>query len=132
MNAASEPPDCSARPIWAIFDADAVARERWKVSPPYVDPDAYCFSANTLVELAALIKQPYQTKPMDGATPQATVERYNAVVDSGTDVDFGKPMPKACLQTYSNEVVNPAPSGRLSGILKYQIGLGHIYPFGAA
>ena len=30
---------------------------------------------------------------MDGATLQATVERYNAFVDSGIDVDFGKPVP---------------------------------------
>ncbi|HEY7711923.1 MAG TPA: FAD-dependent oxidoreductase, partial [Candidatus Entotheonella sp.] len=53
MNAASAPPDYSAGPIWAIFDAEAVAREQWKVTPPYVDPDGYFFSANTLVELAA-------------------------------------------------------------------------------
>jgi len=26
----------------------AVAREQWQVTPPYVDPDGYCFSANTL------------------------------------------------------------------------------------
>ena len=26
-------------PIWAIFDADAVAREKWKPEPPHVDPD---------------------------------------------------------------------------------------------
>src|SRR5262247_2356617 len=34
-------------PIWAIFDADAVAREKWNVKPPYVDPDGYFFSADT-------------------------------------------------------------------------------------
>jgi len=28
---------------------------------------------------------------MDGATLQATVARYNTFVDTGTDVDFGKP-----------------------------------------
>ena len=37
-------------PIWAIFDADAVKREGWKVTPPYVDPDGYFFSGNTLAE----------------------------------------------------------------------------------
>ena len=26
-------------PIWAIFDADAVAREKWNPKPPNVDPD---------------------------------------------------------------------------------------------
>ena len=35
-------------PIWAIFDADAVAREKWQVKPPYVDPYGYFFSADTL------------------------------------------------------------------------------------
>ena len=99
MNAASEPPDYSAGPIWAIFDADAVAREQWQVTPPYVAPDGYFFSGNTLAELAAAIKHPYQGKPMSGATLQATVERYNAFVDSGTDVDFGKPKPKYKIQT---------------------------------
>jgi succinate dehydrogenase/fumarate reductase flavoprotein subunit len=98
MNAASGPPDYAAGPIWAIFDADAAARERWHVAPPYVDPEGYCFSANTLAELAAAIKNPYQTRPMDGATLQATVERYNSFVDSGTDADFGKPRPQYKIQ----------------------------------
>jgi succinate dehydrogenase/fumarate reductase flavoprotein subunit len=99
MNAASEPPNYSAGPIWAIFDADAVAREEWHVTPPYVDPDGYFFSANTLAALAAVINNPYQAKPMGGATLQATVARYNAFVDAGTDVDFGKPMPLYRIQT---------------------------------
>ena len=99
MNAASEPPDYSAGPIWAIFDADTAAREGWQVTPPYVDPDGYCFSANTLVELAAAINNPYQAKPMNGASLHATVERYNAFVDAGTDVDFDKPTPQYKIQT---------------------------------
>src|SRR2546428_9258950 len=94
MNAASGPPDYAAGRIWAIFDAEAVAREQWQVAPPYVDLDGYFFGANTLVELAAAIKNPYQVRPMDGVTLQATVERYNSFVDSGTDVDFGKPIPQ--------------------------------------
>jgi hypothetical protein len=99
MNAASGPPDYAAGPIWAIFDAAAVAREQWQVTPPYVDPDGYCFSANTLAELAAAIKNPYQARAMDGATLQATVARYNTFVDTGTDVDFGKPRPQFKIQT---------------------------------
>ena len=35
-------------PIWAIFDADGAARENWEVAPPYVDPEGYCFQADTL------------------------------------------------------------------------------------
>jgi len=44
MNAGSAPPDYAAGPIWAIFDADTVARNQWRVTPPYVDPDGYWFS----------------------------------------------------------------------------------------
>jgi len=99
MNEYSEPPDYCAGPMWAIFDADAVQREGWKVVPPYVDPDGYFFTANTLTELAAAIDNEYQPKPMRGATLQATVERYNSFVDAGADADFGKPTPKYKIQT---------------------------------
>ena len=99
MNEYSEPPEYSAGPIWAIFDADAVARNKWIVEPPHVDPDGYFFSANTLTELAAAIKNEYQAKPMKGVTLAATVERYNAFVDSGIDEDFGKPTPKYKIHT---------------------------------
>jgi hypothetical protein len=99
MNEYSEPPDYCAGPVWAIFDADAVEREGWNVVPPYVDPDGYFFTANTLAELAAAIKNEYQAKPMRGETLEATVERYNSLVDRGEDVDFGKPAPKYKIQT---------------------------------
>jgi succinate dehydrogenase/fumarate reductase flavoprotein subunit len=98
MNEYSEPPDYSAGPIWAIFDADAVERNKWKVTPPYVDLDGYFFSANTLPDLAAAIKNEYQAKPMKGETLRATVERYNSFVDAGEDADFGKPTPKYKIQ----------------------------------
>ena len=40
-------------PIWAIFDADACAREKWQPKPPHVDTAAgFFFSADTLEELA--------------------------------------------------------------------------------
>jgi succinate dehydrogenase/fumarate reductase flavoprotein subunit len=99
MNAASAPPDYSAGPVWAIFDSDAVKREEWKVTPPYVDIEGFFFSADTLSDLAAAIKSRYQAAPMDSATLQATVARYNSFVDSGTDLDFGKPTPKYKIQT---------------------------------
>ena len=98
MNEYSEAPDYCAGPQWAIFDADAVEREGWKVVPPYVDPDGYFFSANTLAELAAAIKNEYQAKPMSAAALQATVARYNSFVDAGVDADFGKPAPKFKIQ----------------------------------
>ena len=99
MNEYSEPPDYSAGPVWAIFDADAAEREKWKLTRPYVDTDGYFFSAKTLPELAAAIKNPYQARPMVGAVLQATVDRYNSFVESGVDLDFGKPGLKHRIQT---------------------------------
>ena len=80
-------------PIWAIFDADAVAREKWDVKPPHVDPDGYFFVADTLEELAARIKNEYQWRAMPPQVLRQTVERYNGFVDSGADTDFKKPRP---------------------------------------
>ena len=82
-------------PIWAIFDAAAVKRERWNTEPPYVDrTGGFFFSADTLEELASqLTRNPYQTWPMQPSALRATVERYNAFVDAGVDADFGKPTP---------------------------------------
>ncbi len=99
MNAASVPPDYPAGPVWAIFDAEAVKREKWKTTPPHVDPDGYFFSAQTLADLAAAIRTPFQDAPMNAATLQAMVTRYNSFVDSGTDSDFDKPSPQFKIQT---------------------------------
>ena len=65
MNSASSPPDYAAGPIWAVFDADAVGREQWEVTPPYVDPSGYRFSASSLGALVAAIQNPYQVHSMD-------------------------------------------------------------------
>jgi succinate dehydrogenase/fumarate reductase flavoprotein subunit len=80
-------------PIWAIFDANAPARQNWKPAPPHVDPDGYFFSADTVVELAGRIRNPHQKQPISGAALQETVNRYNSFVASGVDGDFGKPTP---------------------------------------
>jgi urocanate reductase len=80
-------------PIWAIFDADGAAREKWNTKPPNVDPDGYFFSADTIAELAGKIKNPYQKQQMSGATLQETVTRYNSFVATGADTDFKKPTP---------------------------------------
>ena len=48
-------------PIWAIFDEDAVAREKWTPEPPNVDVAAgFFFSADTLAGLARKIVMKYQ------------------------------------------------------------------------
>jgi urocanate reductase len=80
-------------PIWAIFNADAAAREKWNAKPPNVDPDGYFFTADTIGELAAKIASPYQKTPMSGAVLQDTVNRYNTFVAAGVDGDFKKPAP---------------------------------------
>jgi hypothetical protein len=80
-------------PIWAIFDADAVTRAKWEVKPPYVDPEGYFFSADTIEELAKKIVNEYQWRPMPPEVLRRTVERYNSFVDTGVDADFKKPTP---------------------------------------
>jgi urocanate reductase len=79
-------------PIWAIFDADGVVRERWNPKPPNVDP-LYFAAGATLKELAANINNPHQKRAMPGTVLQETVERYNSFVTSGVDADFKKPKP---------------------------------------
>jgi len=100
MNEGSQAPDFEAGPQWAILDSDAVKRLEWEsVTPPAVHPD-YFFSANTLSELAGMLtKNPYQKVSMPGANLEATVARYNKMVDLGTDPDFAKPTPKYKIAT---------------------------------
>ncbi len=80
-------------PIWAIFDADAAAREKWNTKPPNVDPDGWFFSADTIAELAGKIKNPHQRKPISGAVLEDSIARYNSFVAAGKDTDFNKPTP---------------------------------------
>ena len=86
-------------PIWAIFDADAVKRENWTCASPFVDPDGWFFTAQSLQELAGKIVSKYQKKPMPGTALEETVARYNRFVNAGKDDDFGKPAPKFKIQT---------------------------------
>ena len=99
MNEGSLPPDFGAGPSWAIFDAAAVQREKWDLTPPATDP-LYFFSANTLAELTAkLQRNPYQKVAMPAQNLEATVARYNSIVEFGTDPDFEKPSPKYKIAT---------------------------------
>ncbi|PKL09476.1 MAG: tat (twin-arginine translocation) pathway signal sequence [Spirochaetae bacterium HGW-Spirochaetae-7] len=94
MNEGSVAPEYSAGPQWAIFDAEAVNREKWVIDGKTVHPD-YFFSAPTLAELAAKISAcPYQKARMSGEILQATVKEYNSMVDAGADTAFDKPSPK--------------------------------------
>jgi len=86
-------------PIWAIFDADATAREKWNPKPPNVDPDGFFFSADTIGELAGKINNPHQKKPISSQVLQETVNRYNGFVAAGVDQDFKKPTPMYKIET---------------------------------
>lgn len=94
INELSDAPDFGPGPQWAIFDADAVTREHWKLDSNATLP-GYFFKADTLAELAAAISGcPYQKKPMPAANLEAAVARYNDLVAAGEDTDFGKPKPQ--------------------------------------
>ena len=81
-------------PIWAIFDADAVAREKWYPRAPNVDgANGFFFQADTIGDLARAIKMKYQRVAMSPDALQATVARFNGFVDAGKDDDFDRPKP---------------------------------------
>jgi succinate dehydrogenase/fumarate reductase flavoprotein subunit len=81
-------------PIWAIFDADAVAREIWEPTTPHVDIDGgFFFSAESIEALAAEIVMKHQRVPMPPQNLAETVLRYNRFVEAGADGDFDKPRP---------------------------------------
>ena len=87
-------------PIWAIFDADAVKREKWNPAPPNVDIEkGLFFTANSIAELANKVVMKYQPKGLPADALQNTVAKYNSFVDAGKDADFGKPTPKYKIQT---------------------------------
>ncbi|MGA2992846.1 MAG: FAD-binding protein, partial [Candidatus Korobacteraceae bacterium] len=87
-------------PIWAIFDADAVKREKWTLEPTHVDIErGYFFSANTIRELTGKVVMKFQPKGLPPDALEKTVARYNSFVDAGKDDDFGKPAPKYKIQT---------------------------------
>jgi hypothetical protein len=103
-------------PIWAIFDADAVIREKWNPTPPNVDVNAgLFFRADTLSELAKNIVMKYQRVPMPPANLEATVERYNSFVDSGMDHDSAKPKPNT-----RSPIHRSTPHGRRRSFMTHE------------
>jgi urocanate reductase len=114
-------------PIWAIFDSDAVTREKWNTTPPDVDLGSYFFSGNTLAELAGkLTDNRYQKRPMSANTLQESVDKYNSFVDAGKDAEFNKPIPKYKIQTppfyaaWATPILHDTLAGlRVNG--KYQV-----------
>jgi FAD binding domain-containing protein len=99
LNEGSQPPDFGAGPTWAIFDADAVKREKWELKSPFIDP-LFFFSGSTLAELAVAIKKnPFTKVEMPAKNLEETVARWNSFVDLGQDLDFDSPSPKHKIQT---------------------------------
>ncbi|MEE8716542.1 MAG: FAD-dependent oxidoreductase [Coriobacteriales bacterium] len=88
-------------PLWTIFDADAVERNGWTIDDTSVDrDDGRFFEADTIEELAGkVVNKYYESVKMDPDTLKATVDRYNELVDKGTDDDFGKEGMKSKIQT---------------------------------
>ena len=107
-------------PIWAIFDSEAVKREKWSTEPPVVDRErGYFFSADTLEELAAQMKRnPFQWRAMPGTTLRETVERFNTFVDSGVDLDFKRRRPthKIATPPFYAAWATPSLHDSLSGL----------------
>lgn len=106
-------------PIWAIFDAEAVAREKWVPAPPNVDQDAgFFFQADSVAELAQKIVMKYQRVSMPPANLVATVNRYNSFVDSGIDEDYGKPKPlyKIVMPPFYAAWATPVPHDTRAGL----------------
>lgn len=85
-------------PIWAIFDSDAVTREKWDPKPPNVDLNGWFFSADTIAELARKIVNPYQYRPVPAGALEQSVAKYNSFVDAGKDAEFNKPAPMFKIQ----------------------------------
>lgn len=99
INECSAAPDFAPGPQWAIFDAEAVKREKWNINETSVHPE-YFFSAPTLAELAEKISScPYQKVKMPAANLEETVVRYNKFVESSVDEDFAKPKPQYKIET---------------------------------
>lgn len=94
INEGSHAPDWSAGPQWAIFDSEAVKRERIRITENSVDPQ-YFFKADTIEELAEKINtNPWMSHKIDPKVLAETVRTYNTYVDKGEDPDFAKPAPQ--------------------------------------
>jgi hypothetical protein len=118
INAASKAPDWSGGPVWAIFDSNAVAREKLKIGPPNTDP-LYFYQADDIPSLVQQINtHKYQVTPIDPAVLQATITKYNGFVDAGKDSDFNKPKPlyKIDSPPYYAASANPCLHDWLTGL----------------
>ncbi len=122
-------------PIWAIFDSDAVQREKWNVNPPEVDLDGWFFEGETITELAAKIKSKYQKSSMPPDVLEETVKKYNSYIDAGADAEFNKPTPKYKIQSppfyaaWATPIIHDSRSGlRINGKCQVIDNYGNVIP----
>ena len=91
INEGSKGPHYLPGPVWCIFDQAAVDENGWEIRHPYIadPPDGNFFKADTLEELARMVMgNKWQTMPLTHLV--ATVAKYNASAESGTDDEFEK------------------------------------------
>jgi flavocytochrome c len=69
--------------LWAILDEAMVQRLEWDPRPPVVE-EGLCLSAQSIPDLAKRIQVPADAL-------DETIRKYNAFVDGGEDLEFGKP-----------------------------------------
>jgi hypothetical protein len=90
MNEGSQPPHYYSGPLWAIFDAGTVERDKWNIKPPFTADNGYFFSADTIEELARRIQKGHEFQRVPLSNLAETVRKWNSYVDAGADPDFGR------------------------------------------
>ena len=90
MNEGSQPPHYYSGPLWAIFDAGTVERDKWDIKPPFTANNGYFFSADTIEELARRIQKGHEFQRVPLSSLAETVRKWNSYVDTGADPDFGR------------------------------------------
>ena len=102
MNEGSTAPDYHSGPIWAIFDSAAVKRDKWNIDPPFTsEKNGYFFKADTIEELAEMIKKGHEFQRVPLKYLVETVKKWNAAVTAGNDAEFerGKDAPMHQINT---------------------------------
>jgi hypothetical protein len=90
MNEGSKPPHYYSGPLWAIFDAGTLERDKWNINPPFTADNGYFFSADTIEELARKIEKGHEFQRVPLSQLAETVRKWNSYVDAGADPDFGR------------------------------------------
>jgi hypothetical protein len=91
INEGSAGPDYLSGPLWAIFDSAAVQRTGWKIVPPFVSmTNGYFFKADTIEELAGMIRAGHEYQRVPLKYLKETVDKWNAATVNGGDQEFAR------------------------------------------